>query len=254
VTFDDGYRDNFVCAFPILKELGIPATIFLVSGHIESGQMPWYDIVRLAFKLTTRPTFSMENLEGPSGALKNALDRLSAMENTLLWLRRMSEPDRRSAIPRLFCELGVPTDLSLPNQMLRWDDIRQMSKQGISFGAHTVTHPVLSNVSSAQLRAEITESKRAIEQRLQRPVLHFAYPFGHYPDFSAEAKQFVRTAGYKTAATAVWGVNEPGSDLFELRRFTPWDSDTAEFRLKLDWYRLRELRVAGEEMNRRCLR
>lgn len=248
VTFDDGYRDNFVCAFPILKELGIPASIFLVSGHIESGQMPWYDLVRLAFKLTTRASFSLEHAGGPSGAFKSALDRLCGMENTLLWLRRMREPDRRAAIPRLFGELGVPSDLSLPNQMLRWDDIRQMSKQGISFGAHTVTHPVLSNVSVAQLREEISESKRAIEQRLQRPVLHFAYPFGHYPDFGPQAKQFVRTAGYKTAVTAEWGVNEPGSDLFELRRFTPWDSDAAEFRLKLDWYRLRELRVAGREI------
>ena len=46
LRLDDGYRDNFVCAFPILKQLGIPATIFLATGYVDSGQLPWYDQVR----------------------------------------------------------------------------------------------------------------------------------------------------------------------------------------------------------------
>ena len=60
ITFDDGYRDNFVCAFPILKKLGIPATIFLATEYMDSGQLPWYDQVRLAFKLTTRAHFYVD--------------------------------------------------------------------------------------------------------------------------------------------------------------------------------------------------
>lgn len=247
VTFDDGYRDNFICAFPILKQLGIPAAVFLVSGNIESGQLTWYDQVRLAFKLTTKSRFSMAQVGGPGGSLIGLRNRLHYLDQTLGWLRRTLEAQRRIALTELFHELNVPADLSLPNQMLRWEDVRQMSKHQVSFGGHTVSHPVLSKISASDLREEIVGSKQMIEHRLQRAISHFAYPFGQPADFGAQAKQTVKDAGYKTAVTTVWGLNEQCSDLFELRRFTPWESSPAEFRLRLDWYRMRELQPADQQ-------
>jgi peptidoglycan/xylan/chitin deacetylase (PgdA/CDA1 family) len=121
--------------------------------------------------------------------------------------------------------------------MLRWEDIRQMAKCNVTFGAHSVNHPVFSKISVKELQGEIVGSKKTIEDRLQVPVSHFAYPFGQPFDFSAQAKQFVKEAGFKTAVTTIWGLNEPSDDPFELRRFTPWEHDPAEFQLKVDWYR-----------------
>jgi len=239
VTIDDGYRDNFVCAFPILKQLGIPATIFLATGYIDSGQLPWYDQVRLAFKLTTRAHFCAEG-GGPGGSLKPLCSRLGLMERTLGWLRRMPEWRRRSALDDVFCGLGVASDLNLPHEMLRWEDIRQMSKHNIRFGAHTVTHPALSQIPASRLKSEIEGSKRTIEKHLQQPVSHFAYPFGQAQDFNAEAKHAVRDAGFRTAVTTIWGLNEPGDDPLLLKRFTPWETSLAEFKLKLDWFRFRQ--------------
>lgn len=244
ITFDDGYRDNFVCAFPILKGLGIPATVFLATGYVEAGQLPWYDQVRVAFKLTMRTQFSFADLRGPAGTLNTLADRLHYCERTLGWLRRVRENERGPAISDVFRALGVPNDLNLPNHMLRWEDIRQMAKHNITFGAHTVTHPVLSKVPEAGLQREIFGSKRTIEDRLQMPVSHFAYPFGQPADFNEKAKKSVQDAGFKTAVTTVWGVNERHDDPFELRRFTPWDSSSADFKMKLDWYRFRELQPA----------
>jgi CelD/BcsL family acetyltransferase involved in cellulose biosynthesis/peptidoglycan/xylan/chitin deacetylase (PgdA/CDA1 family) len=240
VTFDDGYRDNFVTALPILKKFGVPATVFLATGSIDAGQLPWYDQVRLAFKLTTRKSLSLEDLGGPEGSLQELPGRLRLLELTLGWLRRAPQPQRAAAISAVFERLGVPERPNLPNQMLRWDEIRQMSKSNIVFGAHTVNHPPLAQASEGELKSEIAGSKRAIENRLQVPVWHFAYPFGQPFDFSARAKQVVQEAGFKTAVTTVRGLNEPGDDLFELRRFTPWEKDPALFRMKLDWYRLRD--------------
>ncbi|HZZ15005.1 MAG TPA: GNAT family N-acetyltransferase, partial [Candidatus Sulfotelmatobacter sp.] len=236
VTFDDGYRDNFVAAFPILKQFGIPATIFLATGYIESGQLPWYDQVRLAFKLTTRAHFYVDRC-GPGGDLKVPSSRLALMERTLGWLRRMPELGRKAALEEVFRGLGVASNLNLPNEMLRWEDIKQMSKNNISFGAHTVTHPVLSQISVSALKPEIEGSKRTIEKRLQLPVLHFAYPFGQAADFTPEAKHAVQDAGFKTAVTTIRGLNEPGDDPLLLKRFTPWETSLAEFKLKLDWFR-----------------
>ncbi|HET7208494.1 MAG TPA: GNAT family N-acetyltransferase [Terriglobales bacterium] len=239
VTFDDGYRDNFVTALPILKKFRVPATVFLATGSIESGQLPWYDQVRLAFKLTARRHLSLKDMGGPEGNLEALSDRLRLLDRTLGWLRRIAHLERSLAISALFQLLGVPNQLNLPNQMLRWDEIRQMSKHHVSFGAHTVSHPPLSRVSAAEMKMEIAGSKDAIEDRLQVPVLHFAYPFGQPFDFNAEVKQSVQDAGFKTAVTTVWGLNQPGDDPFELRRFSPWETDPALFRMKLDWYRFR---------------
>jgi peptidoglycan/xylan/chitin deacetylase (PgdA/CDA1 family) len=239
VTFDDGYRDNFTCAFPILKQFGIPATIYLATGYIGSGQMPWYDRVRLAFKLTTHSRFSMSELGGPSGKLDEIASRLRTMEQTLSWLRSIADSERQSSLTQVCQNLGVPCDLNLPNQMLRWEDIRLMTSDNINFGAHTVMHPVLSRIPASELKREVEGSKRMIENKLQLPVTHFAYPFGQSQDFNALAKDAVRTAGFKTAVTAIWGLNEPKDDPLELKRFTPWETDSAEFKLKLDWFRFR---------------
>jgi peptidoglycan/xylan/chitin deacetylase (PgdA/CDA1 family)/CelD/BcsL family acetyltransferase involved in cellulose biosynthesis len=238
ITFDDGYRDNFVHAFPILKKLGIPATIFLTTGYIESGQLPWYDQVRLAFKLTAQSHLSMPAIGATSVSLKGEADRLKAMEMVLAWLRNSGDSNRPGWLPELFRSLRVPGELNLPATMLAWNEIRQMSRAGISFGAHTVTHPVLGGLPLARLEDEILGSKKTVEQRLQVPVRHFAYPFGKPTDFGCEAKRIVQAAGFQTAVTTVSGVNGPEQDLLELKRFNLKEPDRGLFGLKLDWSRI----------------
>lgn len=238
ITFDDGYRDNFTYAFPILKELGIPATIFLATGCVESGEIPWYDQVRLAFKLTMQPRVSFAAVGGPSAALGTLPQKLEAMERTLAWLRSLDELGRCRGLAEVFRELVVPAGLNLRNTMLRWEDVRLMAKQGITFGAHTVTHPVLAGLSLERLREEIGGSKQTLEGRLQLPVRHFAYPFGKQADFSQQAKRVVQEAGFQTAATTVFGINGQRDDPFELKRLGLWERDMGLFGLRLDWYRL----------------
>jgi peptidoglycan/xylan/chitin deacetylase (PgdA/CDA1 family) len=238
ITFDDGYRDNFVHAFPILRKMGIPATIFLTTGYIESGQLPWYDQVRLAFKLTAESRFSMPLGGATNEALDTEADRLQTMENVLAWLRNVGDSDRLGWLPELFRSLRVPSDLNLPGTMLAWNEIRQMSKAGISFGAHTVTHPVLGGLPLSRLNDEILGSKKTVEDRLQVPVRHFAYPFGKPADFGCDAKSIVQAAGFQTAVTTISGVNGPEQDLLELKRFNLKEPDRGLFGLKLDWSRM----------------
>jgi len=238
ITFDDGYRDNFVHAFPVLRKMGIPATIFLTTGYIESGELPWYDQVRLAFKLTLQPRISLQALGGPSTELEGQAQRLKTLALTLAWLRTVDDGNRLRWLPELFTNLRVPSELNLPGTMLAWDQIRQMSKEGVSFGAHTVTHPVLGGLPVSRLQEEILGSKRTVEDRLQAPVRHFAYPFGKQADFSCDAKQVVQAAGFQTAVTTVSGVNGPEQDPLELKRFSLDESDLGMFGLKLDWSRM----------------
>jgi CelD/BcsL family acetyltransferase involved in cellulose biosynthesis/peptidoglycan/xylan/chitin deacetylase (PgdA/CDA1 family) len=240
ITFDDGYRDNYTNAFPILRELGLPASIFLISGCMEGDVLPWYDQVSLAFKITTAGEMDFHAAGGPSGSMEGRSQRLSAMRNTLNWLWAMQEPERLRWTQELFAALRLSAAPLLPNYFLDWNQVREMSRQNIEFGAHTVTHPVLTRVTGERLREELAGSKKAIESRLQREVRHLAYPFGGPQDFSEETKAAARECGFASALTTLWGFNQAGDDPYELRRFSLWETDPSMFALKLDWYRLTE--------------
>jgi peptidoglycan/xylan/chitin deacetylase (PgdA/CDA1 family)/CelD/BcsL family acetyltransferase involved in cellulose biosynthesis len=248
ITFDDGYRDNFLHAFPILRDLGLPATVFLTTGYVESGEPPWYDQVCLAFKLTTQTRVSLGELGGPEGNLAEPEERLQALDRCLRWLRTLGEQPRSMALGELFRTLRVSAPLTLPNLMLNWNEIQQMAKCSVSIGAHTITHPVLAKLPAERLEEEILGSKKIIEERLQTPVRHFAYPFGRPFDIGEEAKTVVRRAGFETAVTTVWGLNRPGDDPYSLRRFTPWEMDLGGFAIRLDWFRMADFhRSDGRE-------
>jgi peptidoglycan/xylan/chitin deacetylase (PgdA/CDA1 family) len=237
ITFDDGYRDNFTSAFPILKELDLPATIFLATGYIGTGLIPWYDQVCLAFKLTTRSALFPVMEGAPAGPLEPREQRLALLERMLDWLRAIDNDSRMEAIKCLFRPLGVPCSLSLPNYMLNWDEVRQMLPNKITFGAHTVTHPVLSRMSVKALQQEVLQSKKTIEQKLKLPVRHFAYPFGRDMHCGETARRIVAECGFETAVTTEFGFNQPGDNPLALKRFTPWGRELGTFAMQLDWYR-----------------
>jgi peptidoglycan/xylan/chitin deacetylase (PgdA/CDA1 family) len=121
--------------------------------------------------------------------------------------------------------------------MLTWDEVKVMHQRGVSFGSHTVTHPILSKISADEAKKEIDESKRIIEEKLRIPIRSFAYPNGRKEDFSEATKILLREAGYSCALTTIFGANESDQDLLELRRATPWERDIRAFRIKLNYYK-----------------
>jgi peptidoglycan/xylan/chitin deacetylase (PgdA/CDA1 family)/CelD/BcsL family acetyltransferase involved in cellulose biosynthesis len=239
VTFDDGYRDNYLNAFPILKRLNIPATVFLTTGSIEEGKLPWYDQVALAFKLTTKKSLQLQISGAPSGLMDTERAQILMMQKTLEWLWGLKTEVRLSHLTDLFPALEVSEAPNLPNFMLNWAEIREMSKNRVTFGGHTVTHPVLSQCTTEAMEKEIVDSKKSIERNLKLPVIHFAYPFGRCGDFDSDTKNILRAAGFKTAVTTIPGYNCVGDDPLELKRFTPWGEDLGLFALQLDFRRVR---------------
>jgi peptidoglycan/xylan/chitin deacetylase (PgdA/CDA1 family) len=102
--------------------------------------------------------------------------------------------------------------------MLTWDQIRTMRRAGIQFGAHTMSHPVVSRLSEAELHWELLEAKKILQERLDEPVHHFAFPFGKLEECGARAFPILSAAGYRSAATTEWGLNSPGANPYYLRR------------------------------------
>jgi len=238
VTFDDGYRDNFVHAFPILTRLSIPATIFLATHAIGTGKTLWHDRVFSAFRETREPVLSGFHPDWSPCPVSTPREKLDAQRRVLGVLRAMDDATRDEWVDRLADRLKVECRYEDPRLMLTWHDVRAMHPHGIAFGAHTASHAILSRLSDGKIAQEILESTRSIEKNLGAAPTSFAYPNGGRDDFNESCKLALRQAGYECAVTTIHGVNEPGQDLYELRRGQPWDEHLPTFAAKQMWYRL----------------
>jgi peptidoglycan/xylan/chitin deacetylase (PgdA/CDA1 family) len=238
ITFDDGYADNYHNAFPILQRFGLPATIFLTTGSIDSPQPLWFEQLAEVVKKTTREFIDVE-IDVPRRLwMRTQKERLASNEAILHGLRVLEDSERQVRLAEILQYLGPVTTSERRNKMLTWDQVRRMKECGIDFGGHTVNHPFLSRMPLSSATWEISECKRRIEEELQHAVEYFAYPNGRAQDFGETSKELLRSAGYRAAVTTIWGMNYRSTDAMELRRGGPWENSAALFACKLDWYQL----------------
>jgi peptidoglycan/xylan/chitin deacetylase (PgdA/CDA1 family) len=244
ITFDDGYADNYTEAFPILRALGLPATVFLTTGCIGTGESLWFDRVLRAFQRTERDTATLPGGEEATGMRDPAL-RARMSIRALYALMRLPDAERVEAVTGLERQLldgGAATPAS---DMLDWDQIRAMAAGGITFGAHTVNHPILARLPLEDAEREIVASKRRIEEETGRGVDLFAYPVGRRSDYSPEVIARVVGVGFQAAVTTTPGANRRGDDPFLLRRVKPLGEDVPSFALGLGAHYLTEWRSVG---------
>jgi len=233
ITFDDGYRDNLTHAAPILRRLGLPATIFLVTGLIDSPHMLWFDRLALAFKSATARRVELVN--GRVLPLATVAERLAALGAAQSHLKQVSDHERALSVDRLV-ETLKPTPERPKRLMLSWDEVGVLRGLGFAIGAHTVNHPILSRLAPDQVRSEVYGSKAAIENALGSPVRAFAYPNGQPQDYNEAVIDVVREAGFTCAVTTTRGLNDADTPVMKLRRGGPWEQHVPTFALKLAYY------------------
>lgn len=216
VTFDDGYRDVYTHAFPVLQRYKIPATIFLTAGAIESGEVSWYDKIFLALSVAPNDKLDLILDKPRRFLLSSSAARLRAAEEIISWLRTLADEERKDFCCQLDRLVPVPAE-EVVDRMLSWEQIQTMHQAGISFGSHTLSHPSVSRLGTAALDKELRGSKSLLEERLGVPAMHFAYPFGKPADYT-NTEGAVARCGFRTASTTVWGVNTPGVNAYALFR------------------------------------
>jgi len=209
VTFDDGYIDNYTIAFPILKKYGIPATIFLTTGLIGTKKKPWWDEVSYALKHTKEKTIIVKGLGMVS------LDEDSE-SHVCEYLKGLLDGQRVSIVKDIIrkCKVRMP-DTRL---FMDWSMVKRMSRDGITFGAHTVNHPLLTKIPIKKAEEEIRRSRQDIEGHTGKKVYSFVYPNGNPQDMHPAIGRFLRKEGFRMALSTRYGTASSRSPRFALPR------------------------------------
>jgi peptidoglycan/xylan/chitin deacetylase (PgdA/CDA1 family) len=223
VTVDDGYRDFYVHAYPIFRRHGIPVTVFLMTGFLDHEVRPWWDQLKYAFLNSP-----LDKVIVPIGSgaeqqlsLTDEASRRNAAGVTGELLKALSNAERLAFLDDLPRLLEVEIPETLPWEPMSWDEVRELASQGVTFGAHTRSHPILASLKGEdEIRAEIESSRNRIAQELGAPPEHFSYPNGLAGDIDDRVRRIAGDGGFRTAVSAIPGLNRPMEDPFMLKRLS----------------------------------
>jgi peptidoglycan/xylan/chitin deacetylase (PgdA/CDA1 family) len=224
VTFDDGYRDNFETALPILSKFGVPATFFIPTRFLDCPVLPWWDHVAYVLKRTQIRRLVLRRSRDDPDPVEICLDCDSGESARAAAIKQVIRLFLEGAIPEegwFLAQLQEQADVSLDSQALghdlfmSWAQLRALNTAGMFIGSHGHAHVALERLDDEAQRFELSESKRILEAGLGREVTAVAYPFGWQGTFTSRTQQLADEAGYRLGFSSLEGVNHPGAMNFE---------------------------------------
>jgi peptidoglycan/xylan/chitin deacetylase (PgdA/CDA1 family) len=212
MTFDDGYIDNYEVVYPLVKKYGLTATMFATAGFIGKNRIFWWDKIAYIVKRTGCDRIDLGTPFGISLRLAEFPDRQDAVRVIIKKAKTMRDEEKDELIGRLSEQLEVEIDETQHRTMMTWEQLREMTRDGIEIGAHSVNHPIFSNVDEERLRHEVTQSKEMIEEHIGDDVVTFGSPGRGIltPDqkanFESRLSGIVEEAGYRFSTQYRWGL------------------------------------------------
>jgi peptidoglycan/xylan/chitin deacetylase (PgdA/CDA1 family) len=211
ITFDDGYRDNYEVALPLLREMGLPACFFVCTSLIDTQPIPWWDQVACCFKHSQTPRF-----RSPFGAEDRpyAADPAQRRRSTRRFLQNLTRCSWSAVAPQvehLKRATGVnPAEYVTRPLFMTWQQVRAMEAAGMEIGSHTRTHPVLGQIGDPLvLRDEIAGSYADLQRALGHAPLAFAYPVGSEEAMLLQADAEIERAGFRLSFSYEHGLAIP---------------------------------------------
>lgn len=235
ITFDDGYLDNYEIAFPLLRRYGLPATFFICTGLLDGRGVAWWD--EIAWMIRTSRCRELPTsdwlptpivLDGDrKAAVYAVIERYRALpgERTAAFLDHVAEA---AGTGRAGASLAR-------NLWMTWDQVREMQAHGMTIGAHTVTHPILSRLSAERQYEEIAGSRARLAVELGQAPRLFAYPVGKPYTFNADTRAALQASGFGYAFS-FYGGHQPFApiDPYDLRRtYVDWRTTMPLFQAKV---------------------
>ena len=221
MTFDDGYRDNYTHGYKLASELRIPITIFLIPGYIENGGRFWW---LEGDHLVAHAKANEATIEGHTYHLNKMEERKALAKSIDIRARYATSVAEREAfldsVHKILAESSAVTNEEKASLPVTWEEVQAMEERGwVSFGAHTMHHPLLAYLTDpAEIQFEVSECRAVLERQLGHPLHTFAYPVGGPEHIGEHGVCAVRQAGYRWAVTTIYGFNTPLTDPYLLRR------------------------------------
>jgi len=233
ITFDDGYRDCYDTAFPVLKSHGVQATFFLVSSFVGTDHLPWWDTIAYIVRNTRQSTISLRRPYPVSFTIDGSAD--AVLVNVLRLYKSPATTDPELFIADLSeaCEVDAPAGAA-ERVFLDWNQSREMLAGGMAFGSHTHSHRLLGKLPPKEQMDELATSRAILCRELGTKPQSVAFPVGSRDAFTAETMAAAREAGYQVAFSHYGGFNHSGRfNTHDVRRISvrPYDS-RARFRMR----------------------
>jgi len=222
ITFDDGYRDNYSNAFPVLRRFNIPATIFLSVTNVNMHEDFWVDWVIKAVECNSKEVMDLTRLGLAKYRARNLREKEKTIQDILSRIKKLDRESAQRLIDYLRSEfLQFPSKIMYSEgpKILSWEEIKEMRKHNISFGSHSMNHVILTKLPLHEAAYQINKSKRVIEEKLGEEIHSFAYPNGSAEDFNREIVNLIEDSGYSCACTLIPGSNKTNADIYALRRY-----------------------------------
>lgn len=213
-TIDDGYIDHAEIAAPIFAEYDCPVTTFATTGFLDGQLWMWWNKIEYIFASTRRKTLEFGLNDNPVRYELSHEKTISAAREDIVQRCKTLGDERHKAIARLAesAEVDLPVSAPVMYAPMTWDDARACEKRGMTFGPHTVTHPILSQLpTEQQAAAEISESWRRLCAEVSNPVPVFCYPNGRWNDFGPREIGIFRNLGFSGAVVGEPGFATPAS-------------------------------------------
>lgn len=222
-TVDDGYRDFMDVGLPVFEAFECPVTCFVVPDVIDGKSWFWWD--RLDFVLRRLPSEQMTlEVHGERFDVRRSTHEYSWQRPAVSMLKGRTEAFRSAFLAELEAKANVALPDVVPEEyrVMTWDAIRACEQRGARFGAHSMSHPVLSQVSSELAEQEILGSVQRLKAELRNPSSVFCYPYGLASDFGTREVEILRAAGVAHAVSAQPGVVRSGIELGESQPELAW--------------------------------
>ncbi|MEE3067260.1 MAG: polysaccharide deacetylase family protein [Actinomycetota bacterium] len=234
ITFDDGTRNLLTHAVPVLRELGLPAAVFLATGPMGTEETLWPDRLWLAIAGTAATEVDLAALGLGICSLEGDANRGKVYGSAAARMKDLPDAHRITVLSEVLEALGERDGGDGgPFRMLSWDEAREMVSDGlVTLYPHTVSHPILSRCTDDKVAQEITDSCDMVERETGRAPKVFAYPNGRPQDFDARAQEVLRGRGVRWALSTRYGFADRRCDPMALPRL-PVGSDTS-----FDYFRL----------------
>lgn len=219
-TFDDGYADNYL-AYKILRKYNASGTFYISAGCVEAESL-WLFEVNYLLSYTQKREIKL-SLPDRELVMNTATQEQKAHARAItMQAVKSKDLSTREDIRRQLkhqCKDVQDLKEKASQVMLSWSQIREMSNNGMTIASHTLSHLNLPNAKPEDAHYEILQSKKLLEEKIQKPVDHFSYPNGgNYSYYNKSIKSMVKQAGYKTATTSNNGIVHAGDDALELSR------------------------------------